>query len=57
MNRMSKIFEWFNVANDSVGFIKMRLDYDDDTNKINEVWELQRWHVIKYSFECGNHLK
>lgn len=33
--------------NDSVGYIKMRFNFDNDTFKIKEVWELQRWHVIK----------
>lgn len=32
---------------EDIGYIKMRLNYDDGTTKINEVWELQRWHIIK----------
>ena len=33
--------------NDSVGYIKMNIHNEDTRNTINEVWELQRWHVIK----------
>lgn len=33
--------------NDSVGFIKMRLPYQDASGKSVKVLELQRWHIIK----------
>lgn len=33
--------------NDSVGYIKMHIHNEDTHNTINEVWELQRWYVIK----------
>lgn len=34
--------------NDSVGYVKMDIVYDlNSWEKAREVWELQRWHVIK----------
>ena len=32
---------------EGIGYLKMRLNYDDGASKINEVWELLRWHVVK----------
>ncbi len=42
---------WFYV-NDSIGMIKMRLNYPNDLNHPydpigTKVWELQRWHIVK----------
>ena len=33
--------------NDSVGYIKMNIHYEGLKDTVNEVWELQRWNVIK----------
>lgn len=33
--------------NDSVGYIKMRLNYNNDSLNIKEVWELQSWQIVK----------
>lgn len=35
------------LYNDSVGFVKIRLNLDNGKDKINQVWELQSWKTIK----------
>jgi hypothetical protein len=47
------IVSYFNSPNilyylkEDIGYLKMHINYDDGVNKTNEVWELQRWHVVK----------
>jgi hypothetical protein len=46
-NDSSRYYSSTCFFNDSVCFLKMQIDYNNGVNKIYEVLELKRWHLIK----------